>query len=104
MEDFEKCDIPEQHICVFQESYIISQCYIKTDPGTTDYFKVEEDSSKVTLHHLFLLCTMDYLMKTVMNPLISQEKKLVDLDFPDGFALLTIVTDYVLANKCNKMQ
>lgn len=90
---FKTCSIPETYIGIFQQLHTIPQCCFKTVSGTADYFKVEQDSSKMTLHHLFLFVIVDPLMRTPMSPthcgIIWQERKLEDLDFADGLVLLT---------------
>lgn len=65
---FKTCSIPETYIGIFQQLHTIPQCCFKTVSGTADYFKVEQDSSKMTLHHLFLFVIVDPLMRTPMSP------------------------------------
>ena len=86
--------IPKKFINIFRTIYENSSCCIKTEDGTTEFFKILTGVRQgCNLSPFLFLVVIDYILRTAMNKenygiTWGKRDRLTDLDFADDIALL----------------
>ena len=100
--------IPDHYTAILKSLYANSQCCIRTENGTIEYFNIISGVRQgCIISPLLFLIVIDYILKTCLNKaefgIAWNETRLTDLDFADDIVLFAEKRD-VLQRMTNDVQ